>query len=425
MSTTAIRVDELSKRYRIGERSYRPDRLREVIGHGFGSTLRAIRSDRRDRVDDDFWALRDISLDVQQGEVVGIIGPNGAGKSTLLKILARVTRPSAGRAEIRGRVGSLLEVGTGFQRELTGRENIYLNGAILGMNRREMRRKFDEIVEFAEISEFLDTPVKRYSSGMYMRLAFAVAAHLEPEILIVDEVLAVGDLAFQRKCLGKMRDISRGDGRTILFVSHSMDAILRLCSRSILLDHGRLVADGESNQIIAQYQGARPGVIEPDQWIDLTNAARSGNGDVRFRAVRYSSPDRSLGHRAFADGSVAFEMIIDSDDTRNVGSLAVSLVNQSGVKLVNADTVMLGQSIRLEPGSNHLRLTIDRLHLKAGSYNVGFWLADPLEFRATGSWFDLIESAFTLNVLDNDTSGLGMQPTNDGVVTCSFDLVNA
>ena len=200
----------------------------------------------------DFWALRDVSFDVQQGEVLGIIGRNGAGKSTLLKILSRITEPTAGRVTLRGRVASLLEVGTGFHPELTGRENIFLNGAILGMSRAEIRRKFDEIVAFAEVEQFLDTPVKRYSSGMYVRLAFAVAAHLEPEILVVDEVLAVGDAEFQKKCLGKMGEVAKG-GRTVLFVSHNMAAIRRLCSRVILLKNGRITQSGNVNQCIDTY----------------------------------------------------------------------------------------------------------------------------------------------------------------------------
>ncbi len=209
---------------------------------------------RREDDGTDFWALRDVSFDVQQGEVVGLIGRNGAGKSTLLKILSRITEPTLGEIRIRGRVASLLEVGTGFHPELSGRENVFLNGAVLGMSRAEVRRKFDEIVEFSEIGKFIDTPVKRYSSGMYVRLAFAVAAHLEPEILIVDEVLAVGDVAFQRKCLGKVKEISRGQHRTVLFVSHNMNAVENICTRGVLLRNGRLVReDADVRGIIRQY----------------------------------------------------------------------------------------------------------------------------------------------------------------------------
>lgn len=248
MTDTVIRVEHLSKRYKIGVAQERQDTLRDLIV----ATVRApFRKDRRSN-GDILWALRDVSFEVKRGEVLGIVGRNGAGKSTLLKVLARVTDPTEGYGEIRGRVGSLLEVGTGFHPELTGRENIYLNGAILGMKRAEIDQKFDEIVEFAEVAKFIDTPVKRYSSGMYLRLAFAVAAHLEPEILVVDEVLAVGDAEFQRKCLGKMGDVAR-DGRTVLFVSHNMSAVMRLTEETIVLEKGRMVLRAPTPQAIDYY----------------------------------------------------------------------------------------------------------------------------------------------------------------------------
>lgn len=230
-----------------------------------------------------FWALKDISFKVNQGEVVGLIGRNGAGKSTLLKLLSRITQPTTGRAEIRGRVGSLLEVGTGFHPELTGRENVYMNGAVLGMRKSEIERKFDEIVAFAEVEQFIDTPVKRYSSGMHVRLAFAVAAHLEPEILLVDEVLAVGDARFQRKCLNKMEDVGQ-TGRTILFVSHNMSAITRLCERTILLDNGHVLEDGPSHQVVGVYLNSGLGTTAERKWPNLDQAP--GNNLVRLRAVR-------------------------------------------------------------------------------------------------------------------------------------------
>jgi lipopolysaccharide transport system ATP-binding protein len=245
----AIRVENLSKMYKIG-RAYRwHDTLRDLLVESAQGLLRRKRGADRE---EEFWALRNVSFDIQPGEVVGIIGRNGAGKSTLLKILSRITEPTSGRAVINGRVGSLLEVGTGFHPELTGRDNIYLNGAILGMKRSEIAKKFDEIVAFAEIEKFLDTPVKRYSSGMYVRLAFAVAAHLEPEILLVDEVLAVGDAAFQKKCLGKMGEAAKG-GRTVLFVSHNMAAIAQLCRQSLLLDKGAIIKYDNSDLIIKEY----------------------------------------------------------------------------------------------------------------------------------------------------------------------------
>jgi lipopolysaccharide transport system ATP-binding protein len=252
--TSVIRVDQLSKRYRIGLAPRRYQTLSDNITHVLSAPLRAIRRVQAPKVDgeDTIWALREVSFEVSQGQVLGIVGRNGAGKSTLLKVLSRITEPSDGSVAIRGRVGSLLEVGTGFHPELTGRENIFLNGAILGMKRSEIASKFDEIVDFSEVAQFIDTPVKRYSSGMYLRLAFAVAAHLEPEILVVDEVLAVGDAEFQKKCLGKMGDVAE-QGRTVLFVSHNMSAILRLTQECLVLQKGRLALRAPSGQAVDFY----------------------------------------------------------------------------------------------------------------------------------------------------------------------------
>ncbi len=251
----AIRVQNLSKRYRIRHDSgvlYRT--FRDEIVHAAGAPLRWLRGNRSGTAEE-FWALKDFSFEVQPGEIVGVIGRNGAGKSTLLKILSRVTKPTSGRVELRGRVGSLLEVGTGFHPELTGRENIFLSGAVLGMTRRETARKFDEIVAFADVDRFLDTPVKRYSSGMYMRLAFSVPAHLEPDVLIIDEVLAVGDAAFQKKCLGKVRDLA-GKHRAVLFVSHNLTAVQSLCDQAIWIDQGVLQCCGEASNVTSRYLNA-------------------------------------------------------------------------------------------------------------------------------------------------------------------------
>ena len=255
MSQPIISVRGVSKRYVLGE-TIRHDTLRDRLADSFKRILSpsAKAKDAPAKDANEFWALNDVSFDVQQGDVVGIIGRNGAGKSTLLKILSQITEPTRGEIRVRGRIASLLEVGTGFHPELTGRENVYLNGAILGMSQAEIKKKFDEIVAFAEIEKFLDTPVKRYSSGMYVRLAFAVAAHLEPEILIVDEVLAVGDMQFQKKCLGKMGDISKSGGRTVLFVSHNMTAVKSLCKRAVWLNGGALQSDGPADQVVDAYQ---------------------------------------------------------------------------------------------------------------------------------------------------------------------------
>lgn len=287
MSVLAVRVAGLAKQYRIGTQRPRYATLRDAIRDAVVSIFNRRRAPRGGRGagsrDDVIWALRDVSLEVREGEVVGIIGRNGAGKSTLLKILSSITEPTTGFAEVRGRVGSLLEVGTGFHAELTGRENIFLNGAILGMKRREVLQKFDEIVSFAEVERFIDTPVKHYSSGMYLRLAFAVAAHLEPEILLVDEVLAVGDAAFQKKCLAKMEDVG-GRGRTVLFVSHNMPAVTRLCERAVLLEEGRVVGDGPADKVVSAYLSSGSGAAAAREWPDTAKAP--GGSVARLCAVR-------------------------------------------------------------------------------------------------------------------------------------------
>jgi lipopolysaccharide transport system ATP-binding protein len=282
--TVAITAEGLSKRYRIGELQAAYGTLRESMTH---ATRRLIGREHR-RHHEDLWALDDVSFEVAEGEVLGVIGRNGTGKSTLLKVLTRITAPTKGRAEIRGRVGSLLEVGTGFHPELTGRENVYLNGSILGMKRREIARKLPDIVEFSGVEKFMDTPVKRYSSGMYVRLAFSVAAHLEPEILLVDEVLAVGDAEFQRRCLGRMEDLSES-GRTVLFVSHQMQAVAQLCDRVLLLEKGRVVREGPSPDVVAYYLQNAAGAASEKIWPDLETAP--GNDLVRLRSARVVDED--------------------------------------------------------------------------------------------------------------------------------------
>jgi lipopolysaccharide transport system ATP-binding protein len=289
-----ITVENLGKRYTLRHQATRVS-LREKLTSVLNAPARWLRPAAavQPATREEFWALRELNFSINRGEVVGIIGRNGAGKSTLLKILSRITETTTGRVTLRGRVASLLEVGTGFHPELTGRENIFLNGAILGMTRAEIRRKFDEIVAFAEVERFIDTPVKHYSSGMYVRLAFAVAAHLEPEILIIDEVLAVGDAVFQQKCLGKIGSVARG-GRTVLFVSHNMGAVQNLCSRAILLSSGRLVEAGPTRQIIARYLDFADQVYGQRTW---TAAEAPSDGQVlRVRAVRVIAGDGSLAH---------------------------------------------------------------------------------------------------------------------------------
>jgi len=364
--------------------------------------------------EDAFWALRDVSFDVPHGEALGLIGGNGAGKSTLLKLLTRITAPTTGRATIQGRVGSLLEVGTGFHPDLTGRENVFLNGAILGMHREEVVRKFDEIVAFAEVERFIDTPVKRYSSGMYLRLAFAVAAHLEPEVLLVDEVLAVGDAAFQAKCLGKMSDVT-AEGRTVVFVSHNLDAIQRLCPRAVLLDGGRVVDAGRSDEVVRGYLTRQLRRPSPVEWLDVSSLRRRGTGGARFAAVRFTTGQPMLEGHPYPMGPLEVEMQIDAAHARSVASLAVVIRDVSGPKLVNADTAASEQVLHLESGRNVVTLRIESLYLNPGEYTVDLWIGDG---GPTGA--DHIESAFQLLVYDPRPAGTGPSLEVIGIVPCAL-----
>jgi lipopolysaccharide transport system ATP-binding protein len=367
MSDIAIKVEGLSKLYRIGQREpYRT--LRDSITKAFAAPIRWFQNPPSSVLhpsSDTIWALKDVSFDVKQGEVVGIIGRNGAGKSTLLKILSRITEPTKGYAEIRGRVGSLLEVGTGFHPELTGRENIYLNGAILGMSRREIEKKFDDIVAFAEVEKFIDTPVKHYSSGMYMRLAFAVAAHLDTEIVLVDEVLAVGDAAFQRKCLGKMGNVAR-EGRTILFVSHNMGAVNQLCQKGILLDQGEISAQGPGQEVISTY---------------LLSVTETSGSYKTFSA----DPDKSMQILSVAVTNDAGQPMSMFDTRSKIcldiqyqvyrpvvgGNLAI-VVSRNGTDLLSSfdtDTNPMLLTQR-SPGIYRYQVHLPTQYLKAGLYSV-------------------------------------------------------
>ncbi|ARV58415.1 teichoic-acid-transporting ATPase [Nostocales cyanobacterium HT-58-2] len=426
MSNTVIRVENISKKYvlnhqQTGSGSY--NSLRDSIAEGAKSLSKKLLkpSDKKtfNASREEFWALNDVSFEIKQGDRVGFLGRNGAGKSTLLKVLSRIVEPTKGRISIKGRIASLLEVGTGFHPELTGRENIFLNGAILGMSRSEIKRKFDEIVAFAEVEKFLDTPVKRYSSGMYVRLAFAVAAHLEPEILIVDEVLAVGDAQFQKKCLGKMQEVSTDGGRTVLFVSHNMDAIQRLCSQCVLLERGRLVAQGDTNNLVARYMSNNSTIqASPNQWIDVSQVTRRGTGEARFAAIQYSSLNEETMFQPYSNGILEFSLAIESKSSRSVGSIAVTIYDNLGTKLVNADSLVLGQSITLQNGQNIVKIKIEKLYLTPGIYVLGLWLADPL----IGTVFDHIESAFEIEVINFQAKGIGIRPDADGLVMCDFEL---
>src|SRR5262245_51815318 len=364
MSNIAIRVENLSKQYKIGARRNRHDSLTEHIFHAAKSLLNGGRSS-----DDNYiWALKDVSFDIKHGEVVGFIGKNGAGKSTLLKLLSRITQPTSGRGEIYGRVGSLLEVGTGFHGELTGRENIYLNGAILGMMRWEIDKKFDEIVAFSEIEKFLDTPVKHYSSGMYVRLAFAVAAHLEPEILVVDEVLAVGDAQFQKKCLGKMENVAK-EGRTVLFVSHNMQSVAQLTERCILLANGGVVQDAETSQVFAAY-------------------LESANGNTLQRALYHREVPRygnylewARVHTSHSGGlhywgkPIEFEFGLHIDEPYQTMCFSFQVVNSTGQPVTHHWLFDSKTPFGREKGFYRLRCKIPKYRLYLGVYTIKTWLS--------------------------------------------------
>ncbi|MEC4819288.1 MAG: polysaccharide ABC transporter ATP-binding protein [Scytonema sp. PMC 1069.18] len=428
MTNTVIRVRNLSKKYvlgqqQVGKSNYNSlrDVMTEKAKYLGQKLIQPSQSEKIKRTREDFWALKDVSFEIQQGERVGILGRNGAGKSTLLKILSRIVEPTQGRISIIGRVASLLEVGTGFHPELTGRENIFLNGAILGMSREEIKRKFDEIVAFAEVEKFLDTPVKRYSSGMYVRLAFAVAAHLDPEILIVDEVLAVGDAQFQKKCLGKMQDVSKDQGRTVLFVSHNIDAIQRLCSQCIMLERGQLTAQGETESVVTRYISNNSTIqASPNQWIDVSQVSRKmGTREAQFVAVQYSGLNEATAFQPYSNGPLEVLLAIESDSVRRIGSIAVSLLDKFGTKLVNADSLALGEILTLQKGKNIVKIKIEKLYLNPGVYVVVLWLADPL----IGAVFDFTESAFEIEVMNLQVEGLGIKSSADGLVICNFDVM--
>lgn len=354
----AIQVENVSKRFRIGlPGSPAYQTLRETVMDGLTWPWRWLRKRLQTTVigsarPEDLWAVKNVSFSVPVGEVLGLIGRNGAGKSTLLKILSRITKPTQGRVALRGRVGSLLEVGTGFHPELTGRENIYLNGAILGMHRTEVTRKFDEIVAFAEIEQFLDTPVKRYSSGMYTRLAFAVAAHLEPEVLVVDEVLAVGDATFQKKCLGKMREVSQ-QGRTVLFVSHNMAAVKSLCNRAILIERGQVLHDGDTDQVVNQYltvgaEMAQSGIIPAD-----APRLRHFPNEATIRSVRLTDKDGNSTSQLYFRQPFRVHFVCDLHKDITDGHFEISLSTVDGTHVTYASTMDGGKGPRLLAKGRH------------------------------------------------------------------------
>ncbi|TVP78944.1 MAG: ATP-binding cassette domain-containing protein [Puniceicoccaceae bacterium] len=399
-----IEVDSLSKCYRLGQigmTSLRDDleRLWNNLRHGT-----AKKEDART-----FWALRDISFCVEKGQVLAVVGRNGAGKSTLLKLLSRITEPTSGRAVLRGRVASLLEVGTGFHHDLTGRENIYLNGATLGMTRREISRKFDEIVAFSGVEKFIDTPVKRYSSGMTVRLGFAVAAHLEPEIFIVDEVLAVGDIEFQRKCVGKMKDVASG-GRTVLFVSHNMTSVSNLCSRGIYLRDGRLDLEGSASEIITRYMSDAVSAQSAEVFDQSTN--RTGAGNVRFTDAKIELPETVGGVGLQVGDSLQMEFGIEvfGDDV-GLLSFSVELGSADGLKIAHLVDRDAGFSVdRPSPGRYRIRLELPDLRLYPDRYTLGLFVG-TLNGKVC---YDHIPAALSFNVIEGGDVAKRNLPTTTG-----------
>ena len=415
MAETVILCERVGKRYQIGD-GLRYRTLRDAIAEIAAAPWRAFRNNGADR--NSIWSLRDVSFAVGEGELLGIIGRNGAGKSTLLRLLAGITHPTEGRIAVRGRVGSLLEVGTGFHPELTGRENIYLSGAVLGIARRDIQRQFDAIVAFAEIEPFLDTPVKRYSSGMYTRLAFAVAAHLETEILLVDEILAVGDAVFQRRCLDVMGNLA-SRRRAVLFVSHDLGAVQRLCPRALLLEGGRIVAEGSTGDVVVQYLGTTSLKGAPEQRVDLENVSRRGTGEARFVEMIYASPDNRLGGHPFTNGPFEVKATIESSEEMRVDCMEVFIRDHRGIKLIDADIALLGQSVTLARGRSTFHFRIEKLSLNPGFYHIGLWLARRPH---DGIGIDHVDPAARMEVLAEDTSQLiGYSPSR-GPVACPFTV---
>ncbi|MCG8367190.1 MAG: ABC transporter ATP-binding protein [Pseudanabaenales cyanobacterium] len=413
MSDTVIRVENLGKKYVIGHQRQEPYvALRDVMANGAKSLGRRLlqRQPDADPTREEFWALKDVSFEVKRGDRVGIIGRNGAGKSTLLKVLSRITEPTTGRIFLKGRVASLLEVGTGFHPELTGRENIFLNGAVLGMGKAEIRKKFDQIVAFAEVERFLDTPVKRYSSGMYVRLAFAVAAHLEPEILVVDEVLAVGDAAFQKKCLGKMEDVAEQEGRTVLFVSHNMAAVEKLCSRGIVLQQGNVKYIGQQTEAITQYLTS----FSESQISLRDRKDRRGSGEVKVVAIEIKDEAGCSLDTVKSGQTIDIYLNFEVQDhhksftSRIIASLAVKTPLEVPVFLQH--NRLTQDEFGSLPQSGAFVCRIYRLPLPPSNYQVTYSLI------LDGKYLDAMSNAVELSVIDGDFYGSGeVPPVSHGV----------
>ncbi len=416
MSNSIIKVSNLSKRYRIGAVEKGGKTLREIIMEGMSAPfrnlgrLRRLTSFKNGEETDVIWVLKDVSFEVGEGEVLGIIGKNGAGKTTILKILSRITEPTSGFVEIYGRVSSLLEVGTGFHPELTGRENIFLNGAILGMRKREIERKFDDIVSFAEIDKFLDTPVKRYSSGMYVRLAFAIAAHLEPEVLLVDEVLAVGDIAFQKKCLGKMEEVARG-GRTVLFVSHNMGAIRSLCQSAIWLDNGQIVKKGSVDEVVRDYEEHQLSRFDESAYVVQRNPEEVKGKSFYFSRVEMLNEEGD--QKTTFRYNERLTLIVDL-----IGCPATRAYNiEFRIYSVLEDLVSVGSSafhgLLMDKNTKRIRIDIGPLILTSGKYRISLSAVDSTVDTRYDSW----EKCCGFQIVECRPFGFGheLENTREGI----------
>jgi lipopolysaccharide transport system ATP-binding protein len=400
MSNTIIKVENLSKSYLIGHETQGYVALRDIVTNNtksFAKRLKHAFSGKQlmgGQEIEEFWALKDVSFEIKKGEAVGVIGRNGAGKSTLLKLLSRITEPTKGRIELNGRVASLLEVGTGFHPELTGRENIFLNGAILGMSRAEIKSKFDEIVDFSGVENFLDTPVKRYSSGMYVRLAFAVAAHLEPEILIIDEVLAVGDAEFQKKCLGKMEEVSKSEGKTILFVSHNLSAISNLCNKAILLDRGEMIFSGNVNNTLTQYSNIQKNTA------GLKNKIEQ-NARLTFKEVKIISESIANSNIFHIGDNAKIKITIEINKAIPVLMMNVNIIsaaNELMAHIINEDDTIALKNLS-EGNMYDVTIELKNLMFSPGVYSIDLWTGSS---HNADSIYQSSKSVATFEIIQGD-----------------------
>lgn len=421
MSDFSIRANGIGKQYKRAEgEQYLA--LRDVLAAIPSRVAQTVRRQKTSEEEETFWALKDINFEVEPGEVLGIIGRNGAGKSTMLKVLSRVTHPTVGRLELNGRVGSLLEVGTGFHPELSGRENVFLNGAILGMTHNDIKLRFDEIVAFSGVSEFLELPVKRYSTGMYMRLAFAVAAHLEPEILLVDEVLAVGDAEFQRQCLGRMRELATGKGRTVVLVSHNMDAVAQLSKKSIWLDRGQIQEVGPTTEIVDQYLRSRQVGAEVGVWKTFDDRPWPNDSDVQITACRLTSSGNT---RVQSGSPLAIEFVVEAKNQTKLGAAVAKVSTVGGTKVFEVGTKPGEGQVALSRGTNHINIELEQNPLAPGSYAIDLAVSRVAGSGKKRGVLDQVEDALDIEVHATDdfaaTEGLIHIPSAVDVIPGSID----